>query len=44
MIMSTSGSDTTIAFGGPEADGHPSELIPNNQQHLWEKYMMYIKE
>ena len=31
---STSGSDTTIAFGGPEADGHPSELIPSNQAKL----------
>ena len=31
---STSGSDITIAFGGPEADGHPSELIPNNQAKL----------
>ena len=28
---STSGSDTTVAFGGSDADGHPSELIPNKQ-------------
>ena len=31
---STSGSDTTIAFGGSEADGHPSKLIPSNQAKL----------
>ena len=28
---SISGSDTTIALGGPEAEGHPDELIPSNQ-------------
>ena len=27
---STSGLETTIAFGGSEADSHPSELIPKN--------------
>ena len=32
--VSTSGSDTTIAFGGSEADGHPSKLIPSNQAKL----------
>ena len=31
---STSGSDTIIAFGGPEADGHPNEPIPSNQARL----------
>ena len=31
---SISGSDTTIAFGGSEADGHPSKLIPSNQTML----------
>ena len=31
---STSSSDTTIAFGGSEADGHPSKLIPSNQAKL----------
>ena len=31
---STCGSDTTIAFGGSEADGHPSKLIPSNQAKL----------
>ena len=31
---STSGSDTTTAFGGSEADGHPSKLIPSNQAKL----------
>ena len=31
---STSGSDTTIAFGGSEADGHPNELITSNQDKL----------
>ena len=31
MMRVLSGSDTTIAFGGSEADGHPSELIPSNQ-------------
>ena len=25
---STSGSDTTIAFGGSEVDGHPANLYP----------------
>ena len=28
---SISGSDTIIALGGPEAEGHPNELIPSNQ-------------
>ena len=28
---STSGSDTTIALGSPEAEGYPDELIPSNQ-------------
>ena len=27
----TSGSDTTVAFGGSEADGHPNEHIPSNE-------------
>ena len=31
---STSGSDTTIAFGRSKTDGHPDELIPNNQVKL----------
>ena len=31
---STSGSGTTIALGGSEADGHPNELIPSNQAKL----------
>ena len=31
---STSGSDTTIALGGPEAEGHCNELIPSNQVKL----------
>ena len=31
---STSGSDSTIAFGGSEADSHPSELILSNQAKL----------
>ena len=31
---STSGSDITIALGGPEAEGHPDDLIPNNQAKL----------
>ena len=31
---STSGSDTTIALGGPEAKGHHNELIPSNQAKL----------
>ena len=31
---SASGSDTTIAFGGSEADGYPSELIHSNQAKL----------
>ena len=37
----TCGSDTTIAFGGSEADGHLNELIPSNVQ---EKYTIYINE
>ena len=28
---STSGSDTTVALGGPEVEGHPNELTPSNQ-------------
>ena len=32
--VSTSGSETTIALGGPEAEGHPDELICNNQTKL----------
>ena len=31
---STSGSDTTVAFGGSEAHSHPDELIPSNQAKL----------
>ena len=31
---STSGSDTTTALGGLQADGHPNELIPSNQATL----------
>ena len=31
---STSGSDTTIALGESETDGHPDELIPSNQAKL----------
>ena len=31
---STSGSDTTIAFGGSEAEGFPSKFIPCNQAKL----------
>ena len=31
---STIGSDTTVALGGPEADGHPDELISSNQAKL----------
>ena len=34
MCDNTSGSDTTIAFGGSEADGHPDELIASNQAKL----------
>ena len=26
----TSGSDTTVALGGLEAEGHPDELIPSS--------------
>ena len=33
-IESTSGSDTTTVFGGSEAGGHPSKLIPGNQAKL----------
>ena len=32
--MSISGSDTTIALEGPEAEGHPDELVPSNQARL----------
>ena len=31
---SIKGSDTTIALGGPEAEGHPNELVPSNQAKL----------
>ena len=31
---STSDSDTTVAFGGSETDGHHGGLIPNNQAKL----------
>ena len=31
---STSGSDTTIVFGGSEADGHSRKCIPSNQAKL----------
>ena len=31
---STSGSDTTITMGGPEAEGHPDEIIYSNQTKL----------
>ena len=31
---SNSSLDTTVAFGGPEAEGHPNELIPSNQAKL----------
>ena len=31
---STSGSDTTVALGGPETDGHPDEIMPTNQVKL----------
>ena len=31
---SISGSDTTIALGYPEAEGHPNELIPSKQAKL----------
>ena len=31
---STSCSDTTIALGASETDGHPDELIPSNQARL----------
>ena len=31
---SISGSDTTVALEGPEAEGHPNELIPRNQAKL----------
>ena len=30
----TSGLDTTVAMGGPEAEGHPDELTPSNQAKL----------
>ena len=44
---STSGSDTTVAFGGSEVDGHPMNLYPAtkpSQQHLQEHYMIYINK
>ena len=31
---STSGSDTTTAFGGSEVDGHPSKPIPSHQAKI----------
>ena len=31
---STSGSDDTVALGGPEAGGHPDDLIHSNQAKL----------
>ena len=31
---STSGSDATVALGGPEAEGHPYDLIHSNQARL----------
>ena len=31
---STSGSDSTVPFGGSEVDGHPSKLINSNQAKL----------
>ena len=31
---STSGSDATVALGGPEAEGHPNDLIYSNQAKL----------
>ena len=42
---STSGSDTAIAFGESEADGHPNEVIPSNQAKLTalvREIMIYI--
>ena len=32
--VSNSALETTIALGGPEAEGHPNELIPSNQAKL----------
>ena len=31
---STNSSDTILAFGGSEADGHLSDLLPRNQENL----------
>ena len=31
---STSGSDTTVVLGEPEAEDHPDELTPGNQAKL----------
>ena len=31
----THGSDTTIALGGPEAEGHPNDLIYSNQARCY---------
>ena len=31
---STNSLDTTIAFGGSEADGHLANLLPNGQANL----------
>ena len=31
---STSGSDTTVVLGGPEAEDHPDDLTPSNQAKL----------
>ena len=30
----TSGLDATVALGGPEAEGHPNDLIHSNQAKL----------
>ena len=31
---STHGSDATVAFGGPEAEGHPNDCMYSNQDKL----------
>ena len=31
---STHGSDTAVAFGGPEAEGHPDDPIYSNEDKL----------
>ena len=33
-IETTSGLDTIVALGGPEAEGHPSDLLHSNQAKL----------